>query len=71
MRKLLVFVLVMIAGCDSSGTDRDAQTGRYVLSGTYAYEFTLRDGTRCVTTQDGGMDCDWSTGHAEQSTSSH
>lgn len=73
MRKLLVFVLVLLAGCDF-GPPADvlkskypALAGSYELPGTIAYEFVLTDGTRCVTTRDGGMDCDWSTGHAEQS----
>lgn len=55
--------LICLSGCaaEESRANQDAAKAYMVhkISFMYAYEFRLDDGTRCVVSARGGVDCDW------------
>lgn len=54
---LVVGILVFLLGCETTGPQVEVHS--YNLTGHHADEFQLYDGTRCVVSSTGGIDCDW------------
>lgn len=66
-KTLCALALLALSGCGNDNLDPNYQqervrtnSVRYDFPGpTYAYEFRLRDGTRCVALSSTAIDCDW------------
>lgn len=69
MKKFILVCLVLILAAVLFGCCDGSQYGKqeraysdsvdYSLTFTHVTEFHLRDGTRCVTTGQGGVACEW------------
>jgi len=66
MKKSLIFIFysLILVGCgrydENLHNSPNQKTYKYgVYIDNYATEFNLEDGTRCVATVKGGLDCDW------------
>lgn len=60
MKKLLILVAAVLAGCGPTQPAQETIAKMYYVGPAAVYEFQLEDGTRCVVySPRGGLDCNW------------